>query len=181
MTPGLAGEIETLESSSSDHWPLGRLLDERFRVGIARPYGGKLDFWGPKMERHDDVETHAEIAIIVSIVRAPIPAVANRGRTCGVSEMIQSQCRNKILGDVPLQIANGDVSNYHADHIPVVWVVQLGKEKRREKGAIVGRFNPVPHLSAAADKVLYLRLAMRCADHVHSEISVADDNRPAGL
>ena len=125
------------------------------------------------MERHDDVETHAEIAIVVFIVRAPMPASANRSHTCGVSEVIENKCCSKFLGDVPLQIANADVSNDHADHI------RVRKEKRRENGANLGRFNSITHSSAAADKVLYLRLAMRYADRVQSKISVADDNQPA--
>jgi hypothetical protein len=62
-----------------------------------------------------------------------------------------------------------------------IWIVHLGKEKRREKGAILARFNSIPHSSAAADEVLYLSLATRSSDHAHSKTSVADDNRPAGF
>ena len=39
--------------------------------------GRRLDFWGPKMERYDDVKTHAEKVVIGFVVGAEVRASAN--------------------------------------------------------------------------------------------------------
>jgi hypothetical protein len=60
---------------NSDRCPLSsRIVDIEIHLLVA---GRRLDLWGTKMERYDDVKTHAEKAVIGYVVGAAVRASAN--------------------------------------------------------------------------------------------------------
>ena len=65
-------------TNAGRNWIVGYVPEAEADIEIHLLVAGpRLDFWGPKMERYDDVKTHAEKGVIGFVVGAEVRASAN--------------------------------------------------------------------------------------------------------